>query len=92
VEWVAIAEYADEQGVVRGQVFSDCMIVGPAALVLVADSNRLGDCDFMRPASHAASAGAALLAPTLHVVDCAFIRCRFDSSVSLRRQPGVDPT
>lgn len=92
MEWVAIAEHADEQGVVRGQVFTDCTIVGPAALVLVADGNRLSECDFMRPAIHAASEGAMLSAPTVLVIDCAFVRCRFDSSVSLLQEPGGDPT
>jgi hypothetical protein len=79
VDWVAISERADQRGFLRRQRFSDCTIVGPAALVLVSDGNRLTDCDFMRPARTGPGGDPAA---TLYLVECTFERCRFDSSIS----------
>jgi hypothetical protein len=73
---------------VQGASFSDCAIVGPATLVLVDDGNRLSDCDFMRPVGPGAGGEAA---PTLYLIDCAFERCRIDSTITFRPRPGGDP-
>ena len=87
MEWVAIAQRADGQGVVCGETFRDCTIVGPALLVPVAAGNRLRDCDFMRPPARGAGGEAAA---TVYLIDCLFERCRFDSSISfLPRRDGA---
>jgi hypothetical protein len=88
VDWVAIADHADQRGFVHGASFSDCTIVGPATLVLVDDGNRLSECDFMRPVGAGVGGEAA---PTLYLIDCAFERCRFDSSISFLARGGGHP-
>jgi hypothetical protein len=89
VDWIPIAERADTLGVLRGQLFSDCTIVGPAALVLLAEGNHVRDCDFMRPV-RADPAGGPERA-TVYLFDCTFERCYFDSSISLLGRHEPDP-
>ena len=78
---MAIAKDADGDGVVRNQIFEDCEIIGPVALVALGNDNEIVDCEYPFTPDQLAQMHFGS-GPVVFLVGCTLRRCRFAIDVN----------
>jgi hypothetical protein len=73
---IAIADYADDDGVVRDRTFEDCEIIGPVALVPAGSANKILDCEFPYTPESLAQIRFGMRSPVV-LIGCTLRQCRF---------------